>query len=407
MSAWQIPCLRGVIGDWVFYSGLMSAEQIAQRIDLKNIREAKALEDFLQRKLKDRVKGIAGYLLHRPNRFFNSIVIGVFDALPKWVQFDFAKAARELNMPDVENIEDSLGVLIFDGKEKMFAIDGQHRIAGIKIACEKEREKIGSDQYAVILVAHIDDKQGKIRTRRLFSDINKRAVPVSNGDKVVIDEDELNALVARKLYAEYRHFKHGKLVAVTETEKLAEGDTEHFCNLLTLYTVNKKLRKLFKKKRGVPEYDLSNVEAFYKIAVSFYDFVIEHEPSYRKYFLTQKTTLAKQRTRNRNVLFRPIGIVLLATLYAHFTLAEKIDVLGEYLDDIKFESPGGVFDRILWNAGRVEAKAENRTAAYKLCLHLLGELETTAQSELVEKLKKITKDSQYALPVPLLAPAPA
>lgn len=403
MSAWQIPCLRGVVGDWVFYSGLMSAEQIAQRIDLKNIREAKALEDFLQRKLKERVKGIAGYLLNRPNRFFNSIIIGVFDALPKWVQFDFAKAARELHMPDVENIEDSIGVLIFDGSEKMFAIDGQHRVAGIKIACEKERGKIGSDQYAVILVAHIDDKQGKIRTRRLFSDINKRAVPVSNGDKVVIDEDELNALVARKLYAEYRHFKHGKLVAITETEKLVEGDTSHFCNLLTLYTVNKKLRRLFKKTRGVPEYDVSNVEAFYKIAAGFYDFVIEHEPSYRKYFLTQRTTLAKERRRNRNILFRPIGLVLLANLYTYFTLVAKIDVLGEYLDEIKFESPGGVFDGILWNAGKVEAKAENRTAAYQLSLHLLGELESTAQSDLIEKLKKITKDQAYALPVPLLA----
>ncbi|MBI3053624.1 MAG: hypothetical protein HYY77_06210, partial [Betaproteobacteria bacterium] len=178
----------------------------------------------------------------------------------------------------------------------------------------------------------------------------------------------------------------------------------HFCNLLTLYTVNKKLRKLYKRKRGVPEYDLSNVEAFYKIAVSFYDFVIEHEPSYRNYFLTQRTTLANQRRRNRNVLFRPIGVVLLANLYAHFTLAAKIDVLGEYLDDIKFESPGGVFDRILWNAGKVEAKAENRTAAYQLCLYLLGELDMTAQSELVEKLKKITKDPQYALPVRIVAP---
>ena len=97
----------------------------------------------------------------------------MFDALPKWVQFDLSKAAHELDMPDVENIEDSLGVLIFDGKEKMFAIDGQHRVEGIKIARAKDAKKIIKDQYAVILVAHVDDKLGKVRTRRLFSDINK------------------------------------------------------------------------------------------------------------------------------------------------------------------------------------------------------------------------------------------
>lgn len=402
MSAWQLPCIRGVVGDWVFYSGLMSADQIAQRVDLKNIREAKALEDFLQRKLKERVKGIANYLQHRPSRFFNSMIIGVFDALPTWVQFDLAKAAHDLNMPDVDIIQDSLGVLIFDGNEKMFAIDGQHRIEGIKIACEKKRDLIGDDQFAVILVAHVDDKEGKIRTRRLFSDINKRAVPVSNGDKVIIDEDELNALVARKLYAEYRHFKHGKLVAVTETEKLSEGDVEHFCNLLTLYTVNKKLRKLFKRKRGVPEYDASNVAAFYTTASGFYDFVIQHDRSYDEYFVKETTTLAKQRNRNRNVLFRPIGLVLLAQLYVYFNLASKLDVLGKHLNSINFESPGGTFDHILWNAGRVEAKAENRTAAFELCLHLLGELGATDQKVLVEKLQKITKDEKYVLPRPIV-----
>src|SRR6266849_4332946 len=103
MSTWQIPCLRGVIGDWVFYSALMSAEQIAKRIETsKNIREAKSLEDFLQRQLKDRVKVIANYLVQRPNRFFNSMIIGVFDALPKWVQFDLSKGEHELDMPEVE-----------------------------------------------------------------------------------------------------------------------------------------------------------------------------------------------------------------------------------------------------------------------------------------------------------------
>jgi DNA sulfur modification protein DndB len=406
MSAWQIPCLRGVVGDWVFYSALMSAEQISKRIETsKNIREAKSLEDFLQRQLKDRVKGIANYLVQRPNRFFNAIIVGVFDALPKWVQFDLSKAADELDMPDVENIQDSLGVLIFDGKEKMFAIDGQHRVEGIKIARAKDAETIIKDQFAVILVAHVDDKLGKVRTRRLFSDINKRAVPVSNGDKVVIDEDELNALVARKTYAEYPRFKNGKLIAVTETEKLAEGDTEHFANLLTLYTVNKKLRRLFKRKRGTPEYASENVEAFYQVVTEFLEFVVKHEPSYHKFFVNRKTSLAKERRRNANILFRPIGVVLLANLYSHFVRQKNVERLAKHLKKIKFKSPGGAFDRILWNEGKVEAKAENRTAAFELCLHLLGEKNGTSPEELQDKLRKITKDPAYKLPKPVAVEA--
>ena len=402
MGAWQIPCLRGVMGDWVFYSGLTNADQIAQRVDMKNIREAKALEDFLQRKLKDRVKGIGTYLLHRQERFFNSIIIGVFDGLPKWVQFDLSGAASELRVTGIENLNESLGILAFDGTEKMFAIDGQHRVAGIKLALEKDCKKIATDQYSVILVAHIDDKLGKIRTRRLFSDINKRAVPVSNGDKVVIDEDEINALVARRLYAEYPHFKKGKLIAITETEQLAEGDIIHFSNLLSMYTANKKLKKLFKKERGSLEYDPVNIDAFYKIATEFYDFLIAHEISYRKFFILKTTTLSKERRNNQNVLFRPIGLSLLASVYAYFAHAGKLEFLGRYLPKIQFSSPGGVFDQILWNAGKVEARAENRTAAYELCLYLLGELDEPGKYKLLEKLKKITKNPDYEVPMPLV-----
>ena len=111
MNKWQIPCLRGVIGDWVFYSALMSSKQISRHVKTaKIIREAKALEDFLQRELKDRVKDIARYLLQRENRFFNSIIIGVFDALPQWIQFDLEKAAKTIGLPYSEEIEDSLGL---------------------------------------------------------------------------------------------------------------------------------------------------------------------------------------------------------------------------------------------------------------------------------------------------------
>ena len=254
----------------------------------------------------------------------------------------------------------------------------------------------------MILVAHVDDQDGKIRTRRLFSDINKRAVQVSNGDNVVIDEDELNALVARRIFANYLHFKQGKLISITEKERMPNGDTEHFTNLLTLYSVNKKLRKLFKKYRGVPEYATEHVEAFSKISAEFYDFVIHHEPSYTKFFISKTTTLTSERRNNRNLLFRLIGLVLLASLYAYFRNANKLAVLSNNLKRIKFTSPGGHFDRILWNEGKVEARAKNRNAAYELCLYLLGEQDRQGKQNLLTTLKEVTKHPDYELPPPLV-----
>ena len=98
-TIWQVPCLRGVIGTWVYYPALMSAEQIAARImTVKDIREAKALDDYLQRDLHPRVKNIVRYLRSHDTRFFNSIIIGVFDALPQWIEFNLDLVGRNVSM---------------------------------------------------------------------------------------------------------------------------------------------------------------------------------------------------------------------------------------------------------------------------------------------------------------------
>lgn len=190
-----LPCLRGVIGDWVYYSSLMTASQIYDWIQTaKDIREAKSLDEELQRDLKNRKKDIAKYLLNDKSRFFNSIIVGIFDGVPDWLEFDLSRAQEQFsdNLDEIY-MKDSIGLMLFDGDEKMFAIDGQHRVAGIQLAYQEEMNKeenkrvLIDDQYSVVFVAHIDDRPGMKRTRKLFSDINKNAKPVAKRDKIIID----------------------------------------------------------------------------------------------------------------------------------------------------------------------------------------------------------------------------
>lgn len=302
---WHTPCLRGVIGDWVYYATIMNAKEISKRvITAKTIREAKALDDYLQRNLKPRVKNIADYLLKRDDRFFNSIILGVFGGLPDWVELDFSAVGQKLQIPDVKIIEESLGLLIFYGTEKMFAIDGQHRVEGIKLAFLDNSERFQNDEYPVLLVAHRDDANGKIRTRRLFCDINKNAVAVSEGDKVVIDEDELSAIVTRRIYSEYAHFNGGTQIAVTEKkEQLMQDGQERFTSILAIHTVCRFLKKLYKMPTGLLQNDPKNIDAFKAIVTRFFDFVIEHEPSLNRYFLQKNTTLHIERKNNRSLFF--------------------------------------------------------------------------------------------------------
>ena len=399
-AKWHIPALRGALGDWVYYSALVKAEHISERIKPSHeIRESKGLEDFLQRALKPRVNKIAQYLSKRDSRFFNSIIVGIFDGLPQWVEFDLDNVADKLSIMEPNALKESLGLLIFTGQEKMFAIDGQHRVEGIKKAYLENPHHIAEDQYPVIIVAHLDTAGGKVRTRRLFCDINKNAVAVSAGDKVVIDEDELSAIVTRRVYATYRPFNKGREIAVTERKEVLEKEgEERFTSLLALYTVTKKLKRLFQKKRGTLEAEPDNVNDFQRVVVNFFDFVIKHETSLNKYFVHKRTTLKAERKNNKNLFFRPVGLEVLARLYTHFYSRKNLSRLEDGLNRIKFLNPGGVFDKILWSQGKIIAGTKEKTTAVELCLYILGEVDDRQSKDLLSKLREITKNSACQLP---------
>jgi DNA sulfur modification protein DndB len=46
-----------------------------------------------------------------------------------------ADPRQELTADQEQRVNETLGVLTLSGKEKLFAIDGQHRVAGIKQLC--------------------------------------------------------------------------------------------------------------------------------------------------------------------------------------------------------------------------------------------------------------------------------
>ena len=394
-----LPCLRGVIGDWVYYSTLMTAKQLNDWVKTaKEIREAKSLDEELQRDLKERKKQIAEYLKKDNSHFFNSIIIGVFDGIPDWREFDLSSAKQEYsNNFETEYIKESMGLMIFNGDEKLFAIDGQHRVAGIQLAYSTDPGTITDDQYSVILVAHIDSAPGMRRTRKLFSDINKNAKPVAKKDKIIIDEQDLNAIVTRRILAESPYFNNGALISLSEQTNLDADDTTYFTNITNLFDVVSILRKLYKVQKGTNEWDECNVIGFKDIVSKFFDTIIQHKTEYRQYFIEKTLTLSAVRANNLYLLFRPVGLKLISRLYVDFAKLNKIQKLLDNINKISFVFPDSPFNKIVWNNGKLDVRGTAQTLMFKLSKYMLDESSDTPD-ELLRLLRQVTKNDEIQLP---------
>src|SRR5262249_32961766 len=147
-----------------------------------------------------RAKQIAGYLTSTKERFFNSLVLATYGGSPEWLEIgDFKSATRPEILKQVsESAMDTIGFLRLMGTEKIFAVDGQHRLAGIKKWLESDQDK-HSETVSVLLVGHKKTAAGLERTRRLFTTLNKTAVPVRKSDIIALDEDDAMAIIARRL----------------------------------------------------------------------------------------------------------------------------------------------------------------------------------------------------------------
>jgi len=189
----KIPAIRAQIGTWVYYISTLSFEQVSRyvrKVD-DELHKSELLREMLQRAITDNYKGIADYIVQQEERFFNALVLAVYDGDPQW---------REVRLEygdDGEAFYD-LGILDLRGDEKIFPIDGQHRSESIKKVLN-ENDGYGNEKIPVIFIGHKKDDDGMKRARRMFSTLNRYAKKVSLRDIIALDEDDVVAIACREL----------------------------------------------------------------------------------------------------------------------------------------------------------------------------------------------------------------
>ena len=163
-----------------------------------------------------RSKDITEYLLNSPHRFLGALVVAAWRGEP-----DYTPLA--IDDPDgmLKGIDKEFGMLTFDGTQAYFVLDGQHRLRAIKDAL-KQDPALGREDICVLIVAHYNTAEGRIRTRRLFSNINRNAVKTAASEDIVLDEDDGFAVLTRRILDEFEFLKpEGRVKVIGKTG--AEG----------------------------------------------------------------------------------------------------------------------------------------------------------------------------------------
>ncbi|MET9950543.1 DNA sulfur modification protein DndB [Streptomyces sp. NPDC006339] len=207
-----VPAFEAKVGNWKYYSCLMSYAAVAREISFAHeLGGNQDLGTMIQRGVGARTAEITDYLLTNENRFLGAIIVAAWGGAPEYIPLEMEKNSEYGDV--LAGVDRNFGVLTFDGTHQFFALDGQHRLKAIKDAVKRNPE-LGREDISVIVVPHFDDEAGRRRTRRLFTNINRNAVKTTAQENIALDEDDGFAILTRRLLDDHEFLGRKGVVQV-------------------------------------------------------------------------------------------------------------------------------------------------------------------------------------------------
>lgn len=365
----NLPCLKGRIGDWFYYCSTMSFDEIAGRVKLPVEIDKKyndpnlKLGEWIQRDIaKNRIEPISIYLSQQKERFFNSIVLGIYDGEPSWQEFEIkigeSSEGNELSEKDLRHFSQTFGILRLNGNESIFAIDGQHRVMGIRKAINDKSKEFEFDEVSVIFIAHKTDENGNKRTRRLFSTLNRYAKPVNKGEIIALSEDDNCAIITRMLIDNNKYFKNR--IAINKNKSISQNNKKDFTSVIMLYDIvyriltNKNIVGYSGIVEGRDKTNYTNtklkdaeIKQDYKIVEDLFEKLFTQIPAFRKFFIDNE--LINREEKDSSLLFKVIGQNIFFDVIRASMNEGKLDQAISFFIDQDFSLKNPIWKMVFWN----------------------------------------------------------
>jgi DNA sulfur modification protein DndB len=292
----------------------------------------------------------------------------------------------------------ALGILELSGGEKLFALDGQHRLMGIKEALStKEGGELGDEEISAIFVAHHSTPEGQERTRRLFSALNRYARPVSKKEIIALDEDDAIAIITRRLVDTYPLFT-GQKTSTTRTASLPNSDRFSFTTIITLYDALDVYlqegggQQWAEFKRFRPQDEV--IETLFDRAVSLFDALRSEFQELAELAAAPDEAALPERYRNPgpgHFLFRPVGFgLMIRAIRALQNQNFSLNVSTKRLSAAPMQLSDPIWANLLWDPvnRRMLTKSVEQQAALRVLVHGAGgELRALKTSEIQTRME--------------------
>lgn len=210
-------CIRATMGSTVYYITKLPAGRLIDSVGIaEEMREWPNMtaEEKMQRHCDIRriVEEIVPYVTTDPDRFFSSLIVDIYEGFENIVFEPLTDVVGALPAAYKMPLQD-MGFITLPGKERLIALDGQHRLLSLKIAIRglmgvpagtkatpmlsdlQPHPELAADELSIILVEHTNTA----KIRKIFNKINKYAKQTSRSDNIITSDDDPYSVIIRRL----------------------------------------------------------------------------------------------------------------------------------------------------------------------------------------------------------------
>ncbi len=413
---------RAKLGSTVYYIAKMPVEELVNSVGLAiELPEWKDMtpDEKMQREpdINRVVNEICPYFIEDQDRFFGSLIVDIysgfenmkFDPISKYVKDDIT-FAYDVSMQDA-------GFLSLPGKERLIALDGQHRLLAMKLCLKgnsaisavmlgnkkmtsqmlalEAHPELADEEVSVIFVEHRDN----MKIRKIFNKVNKYARQTGRGQNIITADDDVYATIARKLFSDGGVLeKVGKNELVNWKSNTLSQRSKQLTTVSALYTIAETLSKDKGWSAKVMPSDEDEIEEAFDENTEFWTELLNGMDVYQEYLDLTRKDKPISNLRDQNLLMKPVTHMALAHV-AYFAKKHSAawgDVVAK-LNKVNWSMDNSVWFNILVIPAKkkkvITGKESIRAAGMVISYMVMSDKMSVAE---VEEVKEIISNATNA-----------